>query len=184
MKREKLLDLNEVLQHPGRKIRYDIQTDLSEDREVDLVRPLEGYIDAYSTGNVLLIKGIFAIKCILECARCATPLEVEFEVEVDEQFPVEGTPGCYGAADYARVLMEEEPYPLFQGNSLIVDALLHQVVLLNIPLQPLCSYGWEGDCPLARKRGNILKSDLHRTEFSKLKSLLDGSSPTTEEPAE
>lgn len=148
MKRDDLLDLNDVLQHPGRKLAVDISTELPDEAEIDLVKPLEGYLEAVSSGNLLLITGRFQTTAMVECARCSTPIEKEIEFAIDEQFPVEGVPSSYNAQDYARVV-PDEPYELFEGNNLIVENLLRQGLLLEYPLQPLCQFGWDGPCPIA-----------------------------------
>jgi len=36
MRREDLLDLNDVLQHPGRKLAVDVSTELPDEIEIDL----------------------------------------------------------------------------------------------------------------------------------------------------
>lgn len=149
MKRDDLLDLNDALQHPGRKVGVDIVTELPDEADIDLVTPIEGFLEAVSTGNMLLVEGEFKTRCVVECARCGAPLEVPVEYTMDEQFPVEGTPSVYAADDYARVQADED-FPIFEGNSLMVENLIRQGLLLNLPSQPLCSYGWEGDCPEAR----------------------------------
>ena len=151
MRREDLLDLNDVLQHPGRTVAVDISTELPEEADLDLVAPVEGFLEAVSTGNILLITGEFKTKLVLECARCTAPLEKELAFDIDEQFPVEGVPSSLSQQDYARVV-PDEPYELFEGNSLIVEALLRQALLLSIPMQPLCDFGWDGPCPVAAQR--------------------------------
>lgn len=151
MKRDDLLDLNDALQHPGRKVAVDLSTELPNEEEIDLVAPVEGFLEAVSTGNLLLVHGEFTTRCVVECARCAGPLEVDIAFEMDEEFPVEGVPAGYGGEDVARVVPEIEPYPLFDGNNLLVENLLRQGVILNLPIQTLCPFGWEGDCPQARE---------------------------------
>ena len=145
--REDLLDLNDVLQHPGRTLAVDITTELSEEEDLDLVKPLEGYLEAVSTGNLLLIKGNFSTRAVFECARCNNPIEIDVDFEVDEQFPVVGVASSLSHQDFAKVDPSDEPYPLFEGNSLMVEALLRQNLLLNLPVQPMCENGWEGECP-------------------------------------
>jgi uncharacterized protein len=152
MRREDLLDLNDVLQHPGRELAVDISTELPEEEDLDLVGPLEGYLEASSTGNLLLISGKFHARAVQECARCSSPLETDVEFEIEEQFPVEGVPSSLNSQDYARIVAEE-PFPLFEGNSLIVEQLLRQGLLLAMPVQPLCSHGWDEPCPIAEARG-------------------------------
>jgi len=177
MKRDDLLDLNDVLQHPGRELAVDISTELPEELDIDLLEPLEGYLEAVSTGNILLITGSFNTRAVLECARCSGPLEVDVDFELDEQFPVEGTPSSLNPQDYARVV-SDEPFPLFEGNVLVVEQLLRQALLLSMPMQSLCEFGWEGDCPIAASRKNSASLNLGgRPEFTRLSNLLNPEDP-------
>ncbi len=151
MRREDLLDLNEAVQNPGKKLTFQINTDLSLEEDLDLLSPVTGELVAVSTGNVLLVTGEFRAKCVLECARCGTPLDVDLDYEMDDQFLVDGVPSCYASDGMAKVAAEED-FPLFHNkNSLMRDAYIRQGLLVNLPVQPLCSYGWEGDCPNAKE---------------------------------
>jgi len=177
MKRDDLLDLNDVLQHPGRELAVDISTELPEEADVDLLKPLEGYLEAVSTGNILLITGAFSTRAVLECARCSGPLEVDVDFELDEQFPVEGTPSSLNPQDYARVV-SDEPFPMFEGNVLLVEQLLRQALLLSMPMQSLCEFGWEGDCPVAAARvAEEPTRPAGRPEFTRLSNLLQPEDP-------
>jgi len=172
VKRDDLLDLNDVLQHPGRKVAVDISTELPEEADVDLLRPLEGFLEATSTGNLLLITGHFTTLAVLECARCSGPIEVEIAFDLEEQFPVEGIPSSLSAQDFAKVA-PDEPFELFEENSLIVENLLRQGLLLSLPVQALCEFGWEGDCPQAKERGaERAQAPAGRPEFERLSNLL------------
>ncbi len=171
MRREDLLDLNDVLQHPGRKLEVDISTELPEEEDLDLVKPVEGFLEAVSTGNILLISGKFATRAVLECARCSEPIEVDVEFEIQEQFPVEGIPSSYGSGDFARVV-PDEPYELFEGNNLMVENLLRQGLLVEIPMQPLCTSGWDEECPVAKNKGEATPKPTGHPEFEKLANLI------------
>jgi uncharacterized protein len=159
MRRDDLLDLNEVLQHPGKKLAVDISTELAQEEDVDLIAPLDGYLEAVSTGNLLLLTGQFQTRAVLECARCSGPIETEVLFEIDEQFPVEGTPSSLNPQDYARVA-PDEPFPLFDGNTLLVENLIRQGLLLAMTGQPLCAYGWDGSCPVAAELGVDRRSEV------------------------
>ncbi len=152
MRRDDLLDLNDVLQHPGRTLAVDVSTELPEEADLDLLRPLEGFLEAVSTGNVLIVTGEFQTRMVLECARCVGPVEADIKFEIEEQFAVEGTPASLSVGEMAKVVADE-PFPLFEGNALIVESLLRQSLLLAVPVQPLCSFGWDGPCPQAAERG-------------------------------
>jgi uncharacterized protein len=166
------LDLNDALQHPGRKVSVDIWTEFPEEADLDLAEPLEGSLDAVSTGNLLLVTGEFRTRCVVECARCGAPLTEDVSFQMSEQFPVEGVASMYNPEDHARVV-EEEDYPLFQGNSLNVEALVRQGLITNLPVQPLCEFGWEGDCPNARGLRREGQTRPGRAEFQVLERLTD-----------
>lgn len=172
VRRDDLLDMNDALQHPGRKVAVDLTTDLPEEADIDLLKPVEGFLEAVSTGNVLLVTGEFSTRCVVECARCGGPLEVDVQYAMDEQFPVEGTPSSYAADDYAKVVAEED-FPLFEGNSLLVENLVRQGLLLNLPIQPLCEYGWDGDCPEAAKMAKLRQEEVAQGQLKGLSRLLD-----------
>lgn len=152
MKRDDLLDLNDVLQHPGRVLAVDIDTELESQSDVDLLEPVAGFLEAVSTGNLLLLTGEFKTKANLDCARCAGPLRLDISFTIDEQVPVIGVPSSYGTQDFAKI-NPDEPFELFEENSLIVEALLREALLVSLPLQPLCEHGWDGECPMAAAQG-------------------------------
>ncbi len=172
MKRDDLLDLNDVLQHPGRQLAVDIATELSEEADLDLVKPLEGYLEAESTGHLLLLTGKFQTRVVLECARCGAPIEQNIEFELDEQFPVEGTPASFNSQEIPAHVVPDEPYALFEGNQLLVETLVRQGLILNMPVQALCEHGWENPCPEAEARGIVAVSNAGRPEFDGLRNLL------------
>ena len=103
MKRDDLLDLNDVLQHPGRVLAVDIDTELESQSDIDLLEPVAGFLEAVSTGNLLLLTGEFQTKANLDCARCAGPLRLDISFAIDEQIPVVGVPSSYGTQDFAKV---------------------------------------------------------------------------------
>lgn len=171
MRRDDLLDLNDILQHPGRELSVEVITELADEEDIDLVAPLEGELNAVSTGNLLLVTGQFKTRAVVECARCATPLEVDIQFEIDEQFQVVGVPSALSHEGFAKV-EADEPYPLFEGNNLMVESLLRQNLLLNYPVQPMCTGGWEGECPSTSGLPSK-KPEAIRMEFEKLKGLVN-----------
>lgn len=174
MKRDDLLDLNDVLQHPGRTITVEISTELETEEELDLVAPLEGYLEAVSTGNLLLVTGQFSTRAVVECSRCGNPVEVDITFDLDEQFPVEGTPSIMNPQDQAKI-KDDEPYPLFDENHLMVEALLRQDLLIAMPLQAFCSEDCKGP-DLEKRQENV----AGRLEFKGLAGLKLDNEPSGE----
>jgi uncharacterized protein len=145
MTREGLLDLNEAVQHPGKKLVFDVRTELQHEEDIDLLEPVTGQLQAISTGNLLLVDAQLSTRAVLECARCSAPIELDVEFEMSDQFLVEGLPSAYSHEGFAKVVTDE-PEPMFQGNALILDHYVRQGLLLNMPAQPICSASWDGPC--------------------------------------
>ncbi len=174
MKREDLLDLNDVLQHPGRHLAVDVTTELPDEEDVDLIKPLDGFLEVVSTGNILLITGTFSTRVVHECARCVGPLELDLEFEIEEQFPVVGVASSLNPQDSAKIAADE-PFELFEGNSLLVENLLRQALLLAQPIQPLCEFGWDGPCPraaAAKAKVKVAVPTAGRPEFAHLTEIV------------
>ena len=155
-----------------RTIAVDISTELPEEADLDLLSPIEGFLEAISTGNVLLVTGEFSVRMVLECARCTGPLETDLKFEIDEQFPVEGTPSSLSAQDMAKVV-PDEPFPLFEGNARTVQTPIRQARPLAVPVPPLCAFAWDGPCPQAAERAAaVVVPPPAREEFGALQNLL------------
>ncbi|KAA0229052.1 MAG: hypothetical protein HND42_02640 [Armatimonadetes bacterium] len=165
MKKPKLIDLNEAVQHPGRTLTFDLTIQLEEEEDLDLVQPLVGTLSAESTGNRLFVKGDFAGVVVMECGRCLAPVELPVSVMVDEEFAVEGTPAGFGTQGYAEVV-EDEPSPLFTNNQLNYEELLRQDLWVSLPATVLC----KSDCA-----GIVTEHETEpqgRPEFSVLSEML------------
>lgn len=145
MTREGQIDLNEAVQHPGKKLVFSVRTELKQEEDLDLLEPVSGELRAVSTGNLLLVEADLHTRAVFECARCASPIELDVDFKMNEAFQVEGLPSSYSHEGHA-VVVEDEPEPMFQDNSLIVDHFVRQGLLVSLPTQPLCSGSWDKPC--------------------------------------
>jgi uncharacterized metal-binding protein YceD (DUF177 family) len=167
MKRPKLIDLNDAIQHPGRQVEFDVSAALDEEEDLDLLDPVRGHLEAVSSGNVLFVKGDLHAEVVMECSRCLAPIPLQVDFKLEEEFPVMGTPAGHGGHDYAEVQEIDEPSPLFEGNQLRYEDLIRQALWLNLPMRPLC----KEDCAGISEGGD---ADEHgRPEFKALSKLLD-----------
>jgi uncharacterized protein len=172
MKRQGLLDLNEAVQHPGKKLQFEIQTSLPDEEDLDLIEPVTGTLDVVSTGNILLLKGNYQTRCVMECSRCGEPINQTVEFKMSDEFQVDGVPAGFGTGEYAQVV-EEEDYPLFHKNALMKDTYVRQGLLVNLPVQPLCGFGWDGPCPKAAARERKQTVEHGHPAMQKLRELVE-----------
>lgn len=142
MRKARLFDLNDALQHPGRRVALQVSTNLEEETDLDLVEPVVGELSAVSTGQILVIEGVLHTTVVLECARCTEPVEVPLEFQIHEEFPVEGVAAGYGSGGTAYVQPGEDAV-MFKGNSLKYEELIRQDLWGWMPYTALC----RPDCP-------------------------------------
>ncbi len=101
----------------------------------------------------MLATGRVSGSLVGECVRCLDPIEVELDADFQELF-------YYDAADLTAE--EAEEAQLVVEELIDVESLVHDAVMLELPLQPLC----EEDCPgLCAECGARLADDPeHRHE--------------------
>jgi len=101
----------------------------------------------------MLATGQVSGSLVGQCVRCLDPVEVDLDADFQELF-------YYDAADLTAE--EAEEAQLVVEDLIDVEALVHDAVMLELPLQPLC----EDDCPgLCAECGARLTDDPeHRHE--------------------
>ncbi len=137
MRRDGLIDLNDALQHPGRRVVEEFSIELPSEEGLALDGPVTGEISAISTGNALILTIQAAARALTECALCGRPVYADIAFEMEDDFAVEGLPSAYAKDGFAKVV-DDEPFPLFHDNALIRDAYVRQGVILNLPLRSEC----------------------------------------------
>jgi uncharacterized protein len=151
--RHAMLDLNDVVQHPGRTVEFEVCIEALDDPDVALTSPIDGVLKARSDGSVLRLWGDFGAGFAMECDRCGADFDLPVGLAVDEAFPLRGTPTAFKGPG-ATVDDEEEPYRLFEQNRLRIDDLLRQLFLVALPMHPVCSPDCKGLCERCGKNLN------------------------------
>jgi uncharacterized protein len=140
-----MLDLNDVVQHPGRRVEFPLQIWLDREEVPPQAEPIDGTLCVESGGRLIHLEGDFHVDVWLECARCMARFREPVEFHVEEDYSIVGTPSGVSSRSYAEV-DDQEPYPLFEGNKLLIEELLRQYLLLQLPMQPLCRTDCKGLC--------------------------------------
>jgi len=90
------------------------------------------------------LKGRFAGAFQVSCARCIEPVEVPLSAEFDLIFrPV----GADAGASERSISAPETEIGYYQGDSLSLEDVLREQVLLSLPVRTLCKPDCKGLCP-------------------------------------
>jgi uncharacterized protein len=90
------------------------------------------------------LKGSFEGKFQVPCARCVEPVEIPLAAEFDLIFrPV----GVDGESPERSITAPETEIGYYQGDSLALEDVLREQVLLSLPVRTLCKEDCKGLCP-------------------------------------
>jgi uncharacterized protein len=90
------------------------------------------------------LKGRYAGAFQVPCARCIEPVEIPLSAEFDLIFrPV----GADGGAPERSISASETEIGYYQKDSLLLEDVLREQVLLSLPVRTLCKPDCKGLCP-------------------------------------
>lgn len=104
-----------------------------------------GQADAVSTDEGIVIRFALAGTAQLRCARCLGTFDLPVAVRFAELFR-EGAP----RGEHGDIEADEDDGTAcirYQGDTIELDDLVRQNVLLELPMKPLCAPGCQGLCP-------------------------------------
>ena len=114
------------------------------DERVSLGQPAEVKGTVRRTGDGVVVSGHVETRAQLECDRCLKPLELP----VSADFALEYITGADYESSSAAALSEEElSVSVFDGDSIDVDEIVKEQILLAVPTRTLCREDCKGICP-------------------------------------
>ena len=130
------VDVRDLVESPGSyrevHVREPVEALSTELARVPAERPIDADLRLESVALGVLVSGTLSGLLDESCARCLTPLEREFRVEVQELF----APGPDAG---------EDEYPIVDGE-LDLEPMIRDAVVLTLPFAPLCRPDCLGLC--------------------------------------
>jgi uncharacterized protein len=114
-----------------------------EDDRVQLLEPPTVSGQVQLSGRRAHVSGRVSGRIRLECDRCLQPVELP----IDSRFQLEYvTPEDYQAQQAIELTEEDLDLSIFDGETIDVDELVTEELLLAVPDQVLCSENCKGIC--------------------------------------
>ncbi|WP_073996544.1 YceD family protein [Arcanobacterium urinimassiliense] len=135
---------------------------ISEEISLDLVEipagtPLEIDLQLQLISEGVLVQGSIKVEARGKCARCLDPLQIFLDERVSEVI--------FTPEEIARLLAEgdseAQDFPAIQDGQVDLEPLLHDVVVLALPLRPLCRRDCPGLCPGCGEKWDDLPDSHH-----------------------
>ncbi len=105
---------------------------------------ISGVVDLSKHGQDILIRGALNGHLDLSCSRCLEP----FAAQVGAEFELLLVPAPQGqVADEAELSAPELDLDVYSGETVDLEALVREEIILLVPLKPLCLEDCRGLCP-------------------------------------
>jgi uncharacterized metal-binding protein YceD (DUF177 family) len=104
-------------------------------------------VHAQRNGAEILVHGKAQARLVTECGRCLQDLALEVACDLAALYaPSAGATAAGVDDDELDDIDPDEPdRELYSGDQVVIDALVRDYLLLEIPMQPRCDLGWS--CP-------------------------------------
>lgn len=160
------------LDRGGKDYRFDVRQEwvrgTLEDTDIE-AGEVEGElrVRASKSGRDVVVHGTLKSELVLACARCTETFKFPVETEVSALYVPAEKSKTPKDEEY-EFSSEEADVETYVGDSIVLDSLVHDELLLAIPMIPLCSDECEGMTP--RSEGS--KDDEESTIDPRLLPLL------------
>ncbi|NIM05430.1 MAG: hypothetical protein GTO55_04850 [Armatimonadetes bacterium] len=150
-----LLDLSGIAQQPGARGSFSYSLSLPPSEELICEGPVEVALEAHNSGRALLVRGTFAGKALISCARCLEEVPINVKGKIEEQFSLPGV----SEPDLDLIDQSEPGESAFADEMLNVSELIRQQLLISLPLRVLCRPSCKGLCATCGQDLNLKKCD-------------------------
>jgi uncharacterized protein len=167
------IELDKLEEHGGRFAHvYDVGELSLDDAEVRLVGPVEVSGRVRRDGNEVVLRGKLQAKLEVVCGRCLKPVELPISTGFTERF-VRAI--SWVAEDQHELREEDLNLAVFDGETIEVDDLVREELLLAVPVNVLCGEKCQGLCPVCGIDRNLSNCQCESNEldsrWEKLKEL-------------
>ncbi|HEX8922577.1 MAG TPA: DUF177 domain-containing protein [Pyrinomonadaceae bacterium] len=141
---------------------YEPEEIVLDEEHVRLIEPptVEGRVR--KSGREVRVTGQLSARAEVDCDRClktvALPVEAAFDVAY---VPVED----YRASEAAELQEEDLSLSVFDGETIDVDELVREQLLLALPARALCGEQCKGLCPTCGADRNTNPCDCQASEI-------------------
>ena len=138
------------------------------DFKVDNIRqvaPLEWNATAERAGAEIRIAGSLRITLEFACSRCLEPARCEISKPFDLFFR-QREAFMFDEDDEIELTEKDTRTAFFTGQQLAIGDILHEQVLLALPMKPLCAVDCKGLCPTCGTNLNVKGCNCPKEQFN------------------
>ena len=139
------IDLTELLREVGNASDFveEISFDFSQ-YGLKLTKPVKVDLYLVNTGELVILNGTAETEAELECSRCLKKFKTQISAKIDEEYS-KNLPPPPAKGKEIELKEEDFVYPIGKDNTLDLDEIIRQNLLLSLPIKILCSKDCRGE---------------------------------------
>jgi uncharacterized protein len=142
--------------------RYEPEEIVLDEEHVRLTSPPEVEGRVQRSGHEVRLRGRLNAGAEVDCDRCLKTVAIPVETSFDVAYvPV----ADYTASEAAELQEEDLGLSVFDGETIDVDELVREQLLLALPARALCGEECKGLCPTCGANRNRDSCDCHSAEI-------------------
>lgn len=153
----------ERLQETGERFahRYEPEELLLDEEHARLTEPPEVSGRVQTSGREVRLRGRITARAEVDCDRCLKSVALPVETEFDVTYVPEEE---YRESEAAELQAEDMGMSVFDGETIDVDELVREQLLLALPTRALCTEECKGLCPVCGADRNADPCDCETKE--------------------
>jgi uncharacterized protein len=140
---------------------YEPEEIVLDEEHARLTAPPEVTVRVRVSGREVRLRGKITARAEVDCDRCLKSVSVPVETAFDVTYVPEED---YRASEVAELQEEDLSLSVFDGQTIDVDELVREQVLLALPARALCSDECKGLCPACGADRNLNPCDCDSKE--------------------
>lgn len=154
---EKLEETGNAFAH-----RYEPEEIVLDEEHVRLTHPPEVEGRVHRSGREVHLRGKLNARAEVDCDRCLKTVALPVETNFDAAYV---TVEDYARSEAAELQEEDLSLSVFDGETIDVDELVREQLLLALPARALCGEQCQGLCQACGADRNTNPCDCHSTEI-------------------
>jgi uncharacterized protein len=141
---------------------YEPEEIVLDEEHVRLTSPPEVEARVHRSGREVRLRGRLGARAEVDCDRCLKTVAIPVETSFDVAYvPVED----YTSSEVAELQEEDLSLSVFDGETIDVDELVREQLLLALPARALCGEECKGLCPTCGADRNTNPCDCQSAEI-------------------
>jgi uncharacterized protein len=141
---------------------YEPEEIVLDEEHVRLTSPPEVTGRVSRNGQKVRLRGKINTAAEVDCDRCLKSVSVPVETEFDVTYVPEED---YTSREAAELQEEDLSLSIFDGETIDIDELVREQVLLTLPNRALCGEECKGLCPVCGADRNVNPCDCQSKEI-------------------